>query len=54
MNHMDGHVPPELRAFRCDFCEKTYAKKFQLDQHRKLRHISEKDKKFVCKECDKS
>lgn len=54
MNHMDGHVPSDQRPYRCDKCNKSYAKKFQLDQHRKMRHISEADKKFICSDCGKA
>lgn len=54
MNHMDNHVPNEERRFQCMHCPRNYAKKFQLDQHARLRHITEGEKKFVCDECGKT
>lgn len=54
MNHMDGHVPPEMRPFQCAKCPQNFAKKFQRDQHARLRHITEEDKKFACEDCGKS
>lgn len=54
MNHMDDHALPELKPFACDICQKSYAKRFKLVQHKKLRHLKEEDKKFICKECGKA
>lgn len=54
MNHMDSHVPNEERRFQCIQCPRNYAKKFQLDQHARLRHITDDEKKFVCDECGKT
>lgn len=53
-NHLDGHAPPDQRQFQCDQCTKSYAKKFQLDQHKRTRHISLEDKKFCCTDCGKA
>lgn len=53
ISHMDKHIPIDQRQFKCDECDKKFARQFKLDQHKKLRHIREEDKKFVCDQCGK-
>lgn len=50
---MDKHVPLDERNYHCDECDKKFARKYKLDQHKKLRHAKAEDKKYVCDQCGK-
>uniref|UniRef100_A0A1Q3F543 C2H2-type domain-containing protein n=1 Tax=Culex tarsalis TaxID=7177 RepID=A0A1Q3F543_CULTA len=47
------HAAPEELRFKCEQCDKSFAKKFQLNAHQVL-HVPEEEKSCVCPQCDKA
>jgi uncharacterized Zn-finger protein len=44
---------PEEKKFKCDLCEKEFAKKSLLNAHQRHSHKSDEERNFVCVNCGK-
>lgn len=52
--HMTSiHAAPEELLFKCEQCDKSFAKKFQLNAHL-VQHVPEEDRNCICPQCDKA
>ncbi|KAL9699410.1 hypothetical protein quinque_002851 [Culex quinquefasciatus] len=47
------HAAPEELLFKCEQCDKSFAKKFQLNAHQ-VQHVPEEDRNCICPQCDKA